>query len=135
MARACSRREFLRLTAGAAAAVSVGARCNSGSGDDPSGKADNEKDKGRATLRIAQWNHFVPAFDAWFDSEYAPRWGDEQGVRVIVDHFPLTELSTRAAAEVAAQRGHDLFQFTATPSAFEDEVVDHRDIIEEVQGK
>ncbi|MDQ3945842.1 MAG: extracellular solute-binding protein [Actinomycetota bacterium] len=135
MARVRSRREFLRLTAGAAAAVTVGARCNSGSGAGPSGKADNEENKGRPTLRIAQWNHFVPAFDAWFDSEYAPRWGDEHGVRVIVDHFPLIELSTRAAAEVSAQRGHDLFQFTATPSAFEDEVIDHRELIEEVQGK
>ena len=49
--------------------------------------------------------------------------------------LPLTELPTRAASEVAAQRGHDLFQFTASPSAFEDEVIDHREIIEEVEAK
>ena len=128
------RREFLRLAAGAAAAAAVGA-CSSGGGERKANEAAETKSAGGKTLRIAQWNHFVPAFDTWFDDEYASRWGDEHGVRVIVDHFPLTELPTRAAAEVAAQRGHDLFQFTATPSAFEDEVIDHRELIEEVEGK
>ena len=54
-------------------------------------------------------------------------------MRVTVDHFQLTELPTRAASEVAAQRGHDLFRFPASPSAFEDEVVDLREIMEEVR--
>jgi multiple sugar transport system substrate-binding protein len=133
-----SRREFLRLTAGAAAAaLATGAGCSGGSdGAKPEAPtAKGNAGKGEPTLRIAQWNNFVPAFDAWFDNEYTRRWGDEHGVRVTVDHFQLTELPTRAASEVAAQRGHDLFQFTASPSAFEDEVIDHREIIEEVQGK
>ena len=132
-----SRREFLRLAAGAAA-VGVAAGCRSGSDGAPSDDATGDGANGggaRPTLRIAQWNNFVPAFDAWFDDDYTRRWGDEHGVRVTVDHFPLTELPTRAAAEVAARRGHDLFQFTASPSAFEDEVIDHRELIQEVEGK
>jgi multiple sugar transport system substrate-binding protein len=36
---------------------------------------------------------------------------------------------------VAAGRGHDLFQFAAAPPAFEDDVIDHREIVEEVEAK
>ena len=128
------RREFLRLAAGAVAAGALGA-CSSGSSPRKTDEAAGTKQEAGRTLRIAQWNNFVPAFDAWFDNDYTRRWGDEHGVRVTVDHFQLTELPTRAASEVAAQRGHDLFQFTASPSAFEDEVIDHREIIEEVEAK
>jgi multiple sugar transport system substrate-binding protein len=139
MPRARSRRDFLRLTAGAAAAATLGVACR----DDSSGGAGGEavKDQGgqggaeRSTVRIAQWNHFVPAFDDWFDNDYTPRWGREHDVRVTVNHLPLTELTARAASEVAAQSGHDLFQFTGAPSAFEDEVLDLRELIEEVEGK
>ncbi len=134
-----SRRDFLRLTAGAAAAATLGVACRGDSGGGDGSEAVKDKGGDRAakpsTLRIAQWHHFVPAFDAWFDNEYTPAWGREHDVRVSVDHFPLTELSGRAAAEVSAQNGHDLFQFTAAPSAFEDEVLDLRDLVEEVEGK
>jgi multiple sugar transport system substrate-binding protein len=132
-----SRRDFLRLTAGAAAAT-LGVACSGDSGGEGGAAASDKgaKQAGkRPTLRIAQWNNFIPAFDAWFDNEYTRRWGEEHDVRVTVDHFPLTELPTRAAAEVAAQRGHDIFQFTASPSTFEDEVIDHRELIEEVEAK
>jgi multiple sugar transport system substrate-binding protein len=140
MGEAFSRRDFLRLTAGAAAAAAVatGAGCGGGSDEakpTEAPKAKGSAGKGERTLRIAQWHHFVPAFDEWFDNYYAPRWGREHDVRVTVDHFPLTELSTRAASEVAAQKGHDLFQFTTGPSAFEDQVLDLREIIEEVEGR
>ncbi len=130
-----SRRDFLRLAAGAAAVAATGIGCSSGS--DKTKASGAQKAKGGAgngdrTLRIAQWSHFVPAYDAWFDTEYTQRWGEEQGVEVVVDHLALDELPGRAGAEVAARRGHDLFGFIFPPAGFEDEVIDHREVVEEV---
>ncbi|MGH8991719.1 MAG: ABC transporter substrate-binding protein [Acidimicrobiia bacterium] len=133
MGKTSNRRDFLRLAAGAAAVAAGGVAC-AGNESEPSSAATKKAESAR-TLRIAQWSHFVPAYDSWFDSEYTPRWGTEHDVGVTVDHFPLTELPTRAAAEVAAAKGHDLFQFTSAPSAFEDEVLDLRDVLAEVEAK
>ena len=86
------------------------------------------------TLRILQWSHFVPAFDRWFDP-FARQWGRENNVDVVVDHIGLADLIPRANAEVAAQAGHDLYQFLAPPGAFEPEVVDLADLVREVEGR
>ncbi len=67
------------------------------------------------SLSIMQWSHFVPAYDRWFDGEYVKAWGEKNDTEVKVDHVNLAELPTRAAAEVAAQSGHDLFQFLSPP--------------------
>jgi multiple sugar transport system substrate-binding protein len=83
------------------------------------------------TLKIGQWSHFVPAFDDWFDNKFTKEWGDKNGVKVIVDHIGATELRARAAAEVAAQKGHDLFKFGDPPPAYEDQVIDHTELIQE----
>jgi ABC-type sugar transport system, periplasmic component len=56
-------------------------------------------------------------------------------VQVVVDHFRSDELTSRADAEVATQRGHDIFGFIAPPPGFEDEVIDHREIVEAVEAK
>lgn len=87
------------------------------------------------TLRILQWSHFVPAYDRWFDNEYTKQWGQANDTEVLVDHINLAELPARGAAEVAAQSGHDLFQFLAPPAAFEDQVMDHKEIHQEVTRK
>ena len=84
------------------------------------------------TLRIAQWSHFVPAYDKWFDGVYTKRWGEANDTEVIVDHVNQALLPARAASEVAAQSGHDLFQFLTPPAAYEDQVIDHREVVEEV---
>jgi multiple sugar transport system substrate-binding protein len=131
-----SRRDFLRLAAGAAAAAAAGTAC--GSGSDERKKQDAAKSKSAAadrTLHIAQWSHFVPAYDEWFDREYTKRWGERNDIEVVVDHISLPETNSRAAAEVAVQRGHDLFAFIAPPAAFEDEAIDHRGVVEEVKAK
>src|SRR2546423_1562776 len=60
--------------------------------------------RSQKTLKIIQWSHFVPAYDAWFD-KYAKDWGTAKGVEVTVDHISLADLTTRANAEVAAQHG------------------------------
>jgi multiple sugar transport system substrate-binding protein len=95
------------------------------------------------TLRILQWSHFVPAYDRWFSGargeanggEYTKRWGEANDTEVIVDHINLAELPSRANAEVSARSGHDLFQFLNPPSAYEDSVVNLRDVHQEVTRK
>jgi multiple sugar transport system substrate-binding protein len=137
MGEARTRRDFLRLAAGAATIAATGAACGSGS-DKPKGQG-VAKERGATgserTLRIVQWSHFVPAYDSWFDDEYTKRWGEEHGVEVVVDHIPFAEVPPRADAEVAAQRGHDIFGFVEAPSIFEEEVIDHREIVEEVERR
>ncbi|MGH8992597.1 MAG: ABC transporter substrate-binding protein, partial [Acidimicrobiia bacterium] len=130
-----SRRDFLRLTAGAAAATV--AACGSGSEKEPGAaeKAGARPGGGKRTLRILQWTHTVPAYDQWFDHDYTQRWGAEHDVTVTVDHVSIGELTPRAATEISAGRGHDLFGFLAPPSAFEDEVIDHREIVEQVAAE
>ena len=85
----------------------------------------------RRTLRISQWKHFVPSFDEWFSGSYVKEWGERNDTEVIVDYVPLDDIGNRAAAEVAAGRGHDLFIFLVPHAAYEDQVIDHREIYEE----
>jgi multiple sugar transport system substrate-binding protein len=87
------------------------------------------------TLRIIQWSHFVPAYDKWFDNIYIKRWGQANDTEVLVDHINQADIPARAAAEVAAQSGHDLFFFLSPPAAYEDQVIDHADIVQEVSKK
>jgi multiple sugar transport system substrate-binding protein len=51
--------------------------------------------------------HFVPAFDTWLDA-WARAWGARNQVEVSVDHILGAQLAEKAAAEVAAQAGHDV---------------------------
>lgn len=126
-----TRREFLAMAGVAAAGVA----CGAGPGTPKREAAATKPVPRDRTLRIIQWNHFIPSYDDWFDNEYTKRWGEEHGYRVVVDHIPLTELPARAAAEVAAQRGHDLIAFTSPPPALEDHVIDHREVVDEVTAK
>ncbi len=87
------------------------------------------------TLKILQWAHFVPAYDKWFDNEYTKQWGEKNDTEVIVDHVGIPAINSRAAAEVSAQKGHDLFMFLSPSPAYEEQVIDHREIYEEVERK
>src|SRR5919106_1471240 len=91
-----TRRDFLRVAAGAAAVGGAGAACGSGSEKPKQSAKSAGAGKGERTLRIAQWGHFVPAYDAWFDGEYTQRWGEEHNVKVVVDHLPFADIRTRA---------------------------------------
>ncbi len=87
------------------------------------------------TLKIIQWSHFVPAYDTWIDA-FARDWGQTNGIDVTVDHIPALELPARAAAEVAAQAGHDLFAFnTAGPHLYIKHVLDLGPLIAEMENK
>lgn len=89
----------------------------------------------KETLKIIQWSHFVPAYDKWFDNVYIKRWGAANDTEVIVDHINVGDIPARAAAEVAAQSGHDIFFFLAPPAQYEDQVIDHKEIVNEVTRK
>ncbi len=87
------------------------------------------------TLKIGQWAHFVPDYDKWFDNEFTKQWGQKHDTNVIVDHINLNELPTRAAAEVSAKSGHDLFMFLSPPATYEKQVIDMTDIYKEVEKR
>jgi multiple sugar transport system substrate-binding protein len=132
------RRGFLRLTA--AGTVCATAGCSSGSGHGQArakvgATGDAKSGAAPKQLRIAQVAHFVPGYDAWFDNEYTRAWGERNGVEVIIDHIPVEELPSRAAAEASLRRGHDLFALVSPPAAFEDDALDLSDVVEEVEAK
>ena len=67
---ASSRRQFLRTTGGGLAGASLLTMLDA--------KQAPAQIKG-TTLRILQWSHFIPAYDAWFDNKFAKEWGDKNG--------------------------------------------------------
>jgi multiple sugar transport system substrate-binding protein len=89
----------------------------------------------KKTLRILQWNHFVPGYDKWFNNVYIKQWGEKNDTEVIVDNVGIPAINTTAAAEVAAKKGHDLFQFLWPKAVYENDVIDHGPIYEECERK
>jgi multiple sugar transport system substrate-binding protein len=122
-----SRRKFLKAAGTALAAGAVPALSCA-----PSEKKTASAKK---TLRILQWSHFVPGYDAWFDGVYTKEWGAKNGTEVIVDHMAATEINARGAAEAAARKGHDLFLFISPPAAYENQVIDQREVVLEVEKR
>jgi multiple sugar transport system substrate-binding protein len=123
--RGLTRREFAKLTGAGALATGVGANFLF-----PERAAAQQK-----TLKIVQWSHFVPGYDKWFDNTYTKQWGEKNNINVVVDHIAIGEINARAAAEVAAKKGHDLFMFLSPPAAYEKQVIDHAEIYQELEKK
>ncbi|HEV7861420.1 MAG TPA: extracellular solute-binding protein [Acidimicrobiia bacterium] len=111
------------------------AGCGSGPGKSSRGAKGGPRAGARRTLRIAQFSHFLPAYDAWFDGEYIVRWGEDHDVSVVMDRVPFGEIASRADAEVAAEGPHDIFGFVDAPSVYEDDVIDHRDLLDQITDK
>src|SRR2546430_2509084 len=120
--KSIDRRDFVTTTTGVALAAALG------------GGPTIRIKRPQKTLKILQWSHFVPSYDVWFD-KYAKDWGTAKGLEVTVDHISLADLGTRANAEVAAQQGHDLFQFLSPPGAFEPQVLDMADVVKQAEGQ
>ncbi|XSC45621.1 extracellular solute-binding protein [Bradyrhizobium sp. RDT10] len=114
-----SRRDVIKTAVGAAAAVGPFFHVTPA--------------RAAKTLKILQWSHFVPAYDKWFNNTYTKEWGAKNGTEVIVDNINLALLESRAAAEVSAQKGHDLFMLLMPPSVFEDQVVPMNDVYAECE--
>jgi multiple sugar transport system substrate-binding protein len=120
-----SRRTFVKAAGAGALAAGLG------SGLIAPGRAR----AARKTLRILHWVHFVPAYDEWFNKKYAKAWGEKNDTEVIVDNIGLAGVNARAAAEVSAQQGHDLFLFNWPPPTFEEQTVDLKDVYQECERK
>jgi multiple sugar transport system substrate-binding protein len=114
-----SRRKFVKLSAALTSAFLFPQRASSQ----------------QKTLKIAQWSHFVPGYDKWFDGTFTKEWGRKHDTNVIVDHIAATEINARAAAEAAARRGHDLFMFISPPAAYEKHAINHNEIYQEVERR
>src|SRR6266568_5581268 len=123
--RKISRRKFVKLTGGAAAAAGLTSAFLF-----PQRALAQQR-----TLKILQWSHFVPGYDKWFDNTFTKEWGQKHNTNVVVDHIAIGEINARAAAEVSAQKGHDLIMFLSPPAAYEKQVIDHSEIYQEVERK
>lgn len=88
------------------------------------------------TVTVVQWSHFVPVFDKWFD-KFAKDWGTKNGVSVTVDHIPEQDIAARAASEVAAQSGHDLFMWNGAggPHLYRKYLIDMTKLVDYVEKK
>jgi multiple sugar transport system substrate-binding protein len=88
------------------------------------------------SLSIVQWAHFVPDYDTWFD-KFAKDWGDKNKIAVTVDHIPVQNVPARAAAEVSAQSGHDLFGFNGSGGAhlYRKFFINLADLVKETEKK
>jgi multiple sugar transport system substrate-binding protein len=86
------------------------------------------------TLKIIQWSHFIPQYDKWLDA-FAKDWGKSNGIAVTVDHIPHLELPARAAAEVAAGGGHDIFGFNGSggPHLYEKHTMDMTPLVSDLE--
>ncbi len=123
--RRISRREFLKAAAAGAAAAGLA----------PLFAVPQVALAQPRRLTFLHWSHFVPAFDKWFDGEYTKEWGKAHDVEIVVDHVPSSQVPTRAAAEVAARKGHDLYQFITPAPNFEPELEDMGDLVEPLLKK
>ncbi len=115
------RRKFIRGMGAAAVATGIGANF----------VIPERARAAQKTLKILQWVHFVPAYDEWFNGTFVKEWGEKNDTRVIVDNIHMAAIPTQAAAEVSAQKGHDLVLFNWPPPAFEEQVVDMAGVYEE----
>src|SRR4051812_18635562 len=89
----------------------------------------------KKTLRILQWNHFVPGYDKWFNGQYIKEWGEKNDTEVVVDNVGIPAINPTAAAEVSAKKGHDLFMFLWPRPAYEEDAIDHAEIYQECEKK
>src|SRR5579884_2790044 len=127
-----SRRDLLKK--GAVGAAALGA-AGAGAPFSFAGPMRFKNKQLKGDLSIIQWVHFVPAYDDWFDNTWCKQWGEKNDVQVNVEHINNTLLDTRAAAEVAAQNGHDLFMNLHPMASYEDQVINHASVIHEIESK
>lgn len=124
-ARELGRRDFIEKGSAVAAATALPL---SGCGDDEGMMS------GDRTLRILQWNHFVPSYDTWFD-EWAMSWATANNVELMLEHVALGDLNGRVMEAIANGEGPDLVELVAAPSALELDVMDLSDVNMEAQSR
>src|SRR5215211_1522858 len=127
--RSFSRRSLLKTTgaAGVAAALPLSTRLAI---EASALQATPTRNIAGTELKILQWSHFVPAYDAWFDA-FAQAWGEANDVSVTVDHINTADVPATIAAEISAGEGHDLVEHIASLAQYEKSMLDLRDVVEE----
>jgi multiple sugar transport system substrate-binding protein len=121
--KSVSRRDFIKAAGAGAIAAGLGANII----------IPGRAHAGSKKLKIFTRSHWMPSYDEWFDT-YAKEWGEKNNTEVIVDHRTVGMLGV-AASEVKAQKGHDLFMFFFVPAAFEEHVIDQREIYQECEKR
>jgi len=121
--KSVSRRDFIKAAGAGVVATGLGANII----------IPGRARAGRKTLKIIQWDHFVPSYKKWYET-YIKEWGEKNDTEV-TNEWAFARAMDIAAAEVKAQKGHDLFMFTITPAPFEDHVIDHREIYQECEKR
>jgi multiple sugar transport system substrate-binding protein len=127
-----TRRDLLRRAGAGAVILAYG---GTGAKTAVAGAPKFRKKELAGTLRILQWSHFVPAYDVWYDKTYTKLWGRANDTEVIVDHVNQADLPARVASEMTARRGHDLVSLLAPAPQYEDQVINHNVIVQEVAKK
>ncbi len=118
-----SRRDFIKAAGAGVVAAGLGANII----------IPGRARAGRKTLKILHFGHFVPSFDEWFDKTYVKEWGEKNDTEVIVDYS--NRPMQNALAETEAQKGHDIHYFWNGPAAYEENVIDHREIYQECEKR
>jgi multiple sugar transport system substrate-binding protein len=127
-----SRRDFLKKAGTAGVVLGSGSALLSACSGAAGVGGSTSTSKG--TLKILLWSHFVPRYDTWFDP-WVKKWGQQNGVTVIVDHINQADLPARTAAEFAAGAGHDLIEWITPASAYEPSVHDLTDVVMQAEAK
>src|SRR5262249_14649436 len=119
------RRAFFKTTATGALASTLGAHPILPGGAHPAKK----------TFKSLPSGHLGPPLHDRVHKKYVKEWGEKNDTEVIVDNIGIAGINARAAAEVSAQKGHDLFLFNWPPPTFEEQAVDMKDVYTELEGK
>jgi multiple sugar transport system substrate-binding protein len=77
----------------------------------------------------------MPEFDDWLDRKFAREWGARNGAQVVVEHVAAGDLRARAAMDVAARRGHDVFAFLDPPASFQPYALPLDDVVAECEQR
>jgi multiple sugar transport system substrate-binding protein len=88
-------------------------------------------------LKLQLISHFVAGYDDWIRT-LAVDWGRRRGVQVTVDFITNLDVAARGAAEVAAQRGHDIVQWdlaVSSPFLWKNHMVNLTALVHEIEAK
>lgn len=121
-----SRRDFIKTLGAGAMAAKLCHRTNI------LGRAHAAENK----LKVLKLSHWFPDYDDWYMSKFVKEWEDRYGIEVELSISPdYRGYKSRTLVEAISQHGHDIVQFTWPFSAYEEYVIDHREIVEEVEKK
>ncbi len=85
-------------------------------------------------VTMLTWSHFVPGYNEELTRE-VQQWGAEKGVTARVDFLSLPDVTTRLAAEVESQQGHDVvLVWNFSPALYKENLADLDDVAGELQS-